>query len=140
MYNTTLLVNSSLSFYLISSQREFSNRKKQWCQGKLSYVNKSLCKNIFLVSSRLRTSPFVRAPPQLTLFTSPTTPSTPRHTRGRQFPTLYIWQSPEKFTGKSKTRINVYVYICIALNLRGQWTARYLEKCSSLSISYTHSL
>ena len=29
-----------------------------------------------------------RAPPQLTLFTSPTTLSTPRHMRGRQFPTL----------------------------------------------------
>ena len=32
--------------------------------------------------------PLVRAPPQLTLFTSSTTPSTPRHMRGRQFPTL----------------------------------------------------
>ena len=33
-------------------------------------------------------SPLVRAPPQLTFFTSPTTPSTPRHMRGRQFPML----------------------------------------------------
>ena len=33
-------------------------------------------------------SPLVFAPPQLTLFTSPTTPSTPRHMRSRQFPTL----------------------------------------------------
>ena len=33
-------------------------------------------------------SPLVCAPPQLTLFTSPTTPSTPRHMRNRQFPTL----------------------------------------------------
>ena len=33
-------------------------------------------------------SPLVCAPSQLTFFTSPTTPSTPRHIHGRQFPTL----------------------------------------------------
>ena len=76
-----------------------------------SDVKKSLCKNIFLVSSCLCTSSLVRAPPQLTLFTSPTTPSMPRHVRGRQFPTLEIWKSPNKFIGKHKTQINVYVYI-----------------------------
>ena len=57
----------------------------------------------------------VRAPPQLTRFTSPTTPSTPRHMRGRQFPTLEIWQSPGKFTGKRITQI--YVYVCIYMRL-----------------------
>ena len=36
------------------------------------------------------TSPLVRAPPQMTLFTSPTTPSTPWHVRGIQFRTLEI--------------------------------------------------
>ena len=86
----------------------------------VSDVNKSLCKNIFLVGLRLCTSPLVCAPPQLTLFTSPTTPSMPRHVRGRQFTMLAIWQSPEKFTGKRKTQINVYVYIYIAHHLRGQ--------------------
>ena len=35
--------------------------------------NRSLCKNIFLVSSYSRPLPLVRAPPQLTLFPSPTT-------------------------------------------------------------------
>ena len=50
----------------------------------LSDVNKSLYNN---VSLRLCASPLVRAPPQLTLFTSPTTPSTPWHMWGRQFPT-----------------------------------------------------
>ena len=69
----------------------------------LSDVNKSLRKNIFLVSSQLCTSPLVRVPPQLTLFPSPTTPSTPRHMRGRKFPMLEIWQSPDKFTEKRKT-------------------------------------
>ena len=39
----------------------------------LSDVNKSLCRNIFLLRSQLCTSPLVRLPPQLTLFTSPTT-------------------------------------------------------------------
>ena len=85
--------------------------KNSGVREEVSDANKSLCKNIFLVSSRLFTSPLVRAPPQLTLFTSPTTPSPPRHVRGRQFPTLEIFQSPDKFTGKRKTQINIYVYI-----------------------------
>ena len=54
--------------------------------------NKSLWKNILLVISHSCNSPLVCAPPQLPLFTSPNTPSTPRHVRGRQFPTLEIWQ------------------------------------------------
>ena len=87
---------------------------------KVSDVNKSLCKNIFLVSLRLCTSPLVRAPPQLTLFTSPTTPSPPRHVRGIQFQTLEILQSPDKFTGKHRTKINIHVYIYFAHHLRGQ--------------------
>ena len=86
-----------------------------------SDFNKSLCKNIFLVSSRLCTSPLVCASPQLKFFTSPTTPSTPRHVRSRKFPTLDIWKSPDKFTEKRKTQINVYIYIYIAHHLRGQW-------------------
>ena len=66
--------------------------------------------------------------PDWHFFTSPTTPSTPRHMRGRKFPKLYIWQSPDKFTGKSKTRINVYVYIYIAHHLRGQWNSSISRK------------
>ena len=100
----------SLSFYVISSQHEFYNRKNNGVREEVSDVNKSLCKNIFFVSSRLCTSPLVRAPPQLTLFTSPTTPSTPRHMRSREFSTLEIWQSPNKFTRKRKTQIYRYVY------------------------------
>ena len=37
MYNTILLVDISPYFYLISFQREFSNRKKQWCQGRTQW-------------------------------------------------------------------------------------------------------
>ena len=85
--------------------------KKSCVREEVSDVNNSLCKNIFLVSSRLCTSPLVHAPPQLTLFTSPTTPSTPRHVCGIQFQTLEILQSPNKFAGKCKTQINIYVYI-----------------------------
>ena len=92
-------------FISIISQREFSNRKNSGVREEVSDINKSLCKNLLFVSSRLCTSPLVRAPPQLTLFTSPTTPSTP------QFSTLEIWQSPDKFTGKRRTQIYVYVYI-----------------------------
>ena len=67
---------------------------KQSCvREELSDVNKSLRKNICLVSLRLCTSPLVCAPPQLTLFSSPTTPlQQPWHVHGRQFPTLDIWQ------------------------------------------------
>ena len=101
---------------------------EQWWQGRSQWCQKSLCKNILLVSLRLCTSAFVRAPPQLTLFTSPTTPSTPRNIRGRKFPTLEIWQSPDKFTGKSKTRICVYVYIYIAHHLWGQWNSSISRK------------
>ena len=91
-------------------------------------VNKSLCKNILLVSSHLCTSPLVRAPPQLTLFTSPIIPSTPGHMRSRKFTTLEIWQSPNNFTGNHKTQINIYVYIYIAHHLRGQWHSSIYQK------------
>ena len=50
--------------------------KNSGVREELSDVNKSLCKNIFLVSLRLCTSPLVCATPQLTLFNSPTNPST----------------------------------------------------------------
>ena len=102
--------------------------KNSGLREEVSDISKSLCKNIFLVSLRLCTSTLVYAPPQLTLFTSPTTPSTPRHVRGRQFPKLEIWQSPEKFTGKRKTQINVYVYIYISHHLRGQWNISISQK------------
>ena len=49
MYNTIWLVNRSLSFYLISWQHEFSNRKKSGFREGVSDVNKSMCKNILLV-------------------------------------------------------------------------------------------
>ena len=111
----------SLSFYVISSQRKFSNRKNSGVREEVSDVNKSLCKNILFVSLRFCTSPLVHAPPQLTLFTSPTTPSTPWHMRGRQFSTLEIWQSPDKFTGKRITQICVYVYIYMSSLF---WSAR----------------
>ena len=110
----------TLSFYVISSHREFFNRKNSGVREEVSDVNKSLCKNILFVSLRLCTSPLVHAPPQLTLFTSPTTPSTPQHMCGRQFSTLEIWQSPDKFTGKCRTQIYVYVYIYMR-SFRSEW-------------------
>ena len=94
--------------------------KNSAVRGEVSDVNKSLCKNILLVSLRLCTSPLVHASPQLTFFTSSTTPSTPQHVRGIQFQTLEIFQSPDKFTGKRKTQINIYVYIYFAHHLQGK--------------------
>ena len=72
---------------------------------KVSDVNRSLCKNILFVSLRLCTSPLVRAPPQLTHFTSPTTPSTPWHMRGRQFSTLET-SSQESIKHKLRLRLH----------------------------------
>ena len=86
---------------------------KKIVRGEDSDVKKSLCKNIFLVSSRLCTSPLVCAHPQLTLFNSPTTPSTPWHVGCRNFPTLEIWQSLDKFTGKHRTQNQ---YLCLHLH------------------------
>ena len=48
--------------------------KNSGVREELTDVKKSLCNN---ASLRLCASPLVRAPPQLTLFTLPTTPSTP---------------------------------------------------------------
>ena len=102
--------------------------KNSGVREEVSDVKKSLCKNIFLMSLQFCTSPLVRVPPQLKLLTSPTTPSTPRHVCGRKFLTLDIWQSPDKFTGKSKTQINVYIYIYISCHLRGQWQSSISRK------------
>ena len=105
-------------FMLLVRNASFLIVKNIGVREEVSDVNKSLCKNIFFVSLRLCTSLLVRAHPQLTLFTSPTTPSMPRHMRGIQFRTLEILQSPDKFTGKRKTQINIYVYIYFAHHLR----------------------
>ena len=61
--------------------------------------NKSLCKNIFLLILHLCTSPLGTEPPQLTLFSSPTTCMLDNFQRlifGNS-------QSPNKFTGNPKT-------------------------------------
>ena len=64
--------------------------------------NKALCKSIFLVS--LHSGPL---PPQLTLFPLPTTCTVDdfQHLRFGNS------QSPNKFTGKPKTQIKIYIYI-----------------------------
>ena len=119
-----------IAFYVFISlvrNASFLIVKNSGVREEVSDVKESLCKNIFLVSLCLCNSPLVRVPPQLTLFTSPTTPSTPRHVHGRQFPTLDIWQSPNKFTGKRKTQINVYVTLRTIYEVNG--TSRYLERC-----------
>ena len=71
--------NWLISLYLFTTvprNARFSIVKHSCVREELSDVNKSLCKNIFLVSLRLCTSPLVCAPPQLTLPPSPTTPLT----------------------------------------------------------------
>ena len=120
MYTNILLVNSSLSFYVISLQCEFYNRKKQWCQGRSRLCQQITVQEHTFGEFALVHLTFVCAPPQLTLFTSPITPSTPWHVRGIQFRTLEILQSPNKFTGKCKTQINIYVYIYFAHHLQGK--------------------
>ena len=99
-----------IGLYLVMSlvrNATFLIVKNSSVREEVSDVDKSLCKNILLVSSRLCTSSLVRAPPQLKLFTSPTTPSTPRHVRGIQFQKLEVLKSPDKSTGKRKTHIDI---------------------------------
>ena len=106
-------------FTLLPRNESFLIIKSSGVREELSDVNKPLCKNIFLVSLRLCTSPLVRAPPQLTLFTSATTTSTSpacaRHVRGRQFPTLEIhgdfapWKS--MFLGRAVPETCLYTIL-----------------------------
>ena len=69
--------------------------------------NKSLWKKIFLVSLHSCTSPLVCEPSQLPLLTSPTTCEVDYFQRlifGNS-------KSPDKFTGKPKTKINIFIHI-----------------------------
>ena len=84
----------------------------QWMDG---WIDQMIYESIYRWTFQRHPSPHVLVPPQLTLFTSPTAPSTPRHIRGRKFSTLEIWQSPDKFTGKRTSHIYVYVYILPSL-------------------------
>ena len=73
---------------------------------------KSLWENIFLVSLHSCTSPLVRAPHQLPLSSPPTTCVVDDSQRLR----FGNSQSPEKFTGKPRTQINIYI-----THLQVQW-------------------
>ena len=80
MYITIWLVNISPYFYTINLQRDFSNRKTQLCQGRTQWwfffqtqLQQVTVQEHFLVSFHSRPSTLVRAPPQMTLFPSPTT-------------------------------------------------------------------
>ena len=75
--------------------------------------NKSPCKNIFLVSYHVCTSPLVRAPPQLTRFPSPT----PCAVEGVQRLRFGNIQSTNKFTGKPKTK-NQHLHLNCAPSVR----------------------
>ena len=106
VYNPIWLVNSSLSFYLISLQRDFLILKKV-VSGKNSFIfrfflrhncNKSLCKNIFLMSSHSCASTFARATTQYTDLPSPTTCMVEDFRRLR----FVNIQSHKKFTGKPR--------------------------------------
>ena len=104
MYNKILSVNSTLTFYLVSSQREFLTIKTVVSGNNLVIFhfffrhncNKSLWQNIFLVISHLCASPLVRAPPQLPLSPSSTTCAVDNF----QLLIFGNSQSPDKFTGK----------------------------------------
>ena len=81
------------------------------------HCKKSLWKNIFLVSLHSCTSPLVHAPPQLTLFPSTTTCAV----EDSQHLRFGNSQSPDKFTGKPKTKIIIYKLHCApSTHLRGQ--------------------
>ena len=92
-------------FTLLSRNASFLIVKYSCVREELSDVNKSLCNNIFLVSSRLCTSTLVCAPPQLKIPPSLTTPFNGTGMWSvENFQRLIFGnsQSPDKFTGKPK--------------------------------------
>ena len=112
--------------------------KNSGVREKLSDVNKSLCKNILLVSSPLCTPPLVSC-------TSPTDtlPFTYQPFNGPSMCAVDNFQrlifsnsrSPDKFTGKRKTKIIFYVYIYILHHLRNQWHSLITQKVFTYHIS-----
>ena len=118
------LVNSSLFFYPITLQREFSNRKTQLCQGRTQWcqqitVQEYLFGGFVLVHLTFGscTSPTEKFPFAYFSFSGPgiyVVDNIQRLIFGNS-------QSPEKFTGEGKTQIKIYVYICILHHLQGQW-------------------
>ena len=79
MYNTILLVNITLYFISLVQNSSFSIIKNSCVREELIDLpfffrhncNKSMWKNIFLVSLNSKTSPLVHSPPQLKLFPLP---------------------------------------------------------------------
>ena len=108
MYNTIWLVNISLSFYLISSQNKFSNRKKKWC-----HVRNQWCQQI--TAQEHLVGEFALAHLTFGLCTPPTdtSPFTYHPFNGPGMCVLDNFQllrfgnnwSPDKFTGNRKTKI-----------------------------------
>ena len=105
MYITIWLVKSSLSFYPITSQREFSNRKTQLCQGRTQW-----CKQITVQEHIFGEFALVHL--AFGLCTSPTD-TFPFIYHPLNGPSMYVVdsfqrlrfdnsQSPDKFTGKPK--------------------------------------
>ena len=135
MYITIWLVNSSLYFYLITSQREFPNRITQLCQRRTQWCQQITVQEHHFSEFALVHLWFLHLPNW----------DFPLHLPPLQWPGIcavdnlrclmfFNSQSPEnftgkpkivsfpdKFTGKRKTQINVYIYIYIAHHLQGQW-------------------
>ena len=133
MCNTIILVNSALSFYHIIPQHNFFNNKKQWCQGRTqlsSVFSQTQLQKITGEEQIFGELAFVH----LTFgsCTSPTAtfPFT-YHLRVDNFKRLIFGKSqpPDKFTGKPKTQINIYIYIAHHLPIyEVNGTARYLPR------------
>ena len=87
--------------------------------------NKSLWKNIFLVSLHSCTSPLVCAPTQLPLSPSPTTCAV-EYSQHLIFGNI---QPPGKFTGNTITQMNIYIYITSHLPIyEVNGTSQYLPR------------
>ena len=118
----SLVCNASFLIVKNSSVRE-----------ELNDVNKSLCKKIVLVSSCLCTSPLVRAPPQLTIFPQPTTPSTaPACAQLIIFNAwdLAIVGHPKSSRESVKRKLLVTFTFTFRTIYEVNGTAGYLERCS----------
>ena len=144
MYIIIWLVNSSLSFYLITFQREFYNRKKQLCQARTHQFQQiTVQENLFgdfaivhlnfdLCTSPTDTFPFTYQPHNV-----------PRMCKVVNFQRLRFdnSQSPDKYTGKPKIvslpknskegvkkRTFMFTFILRTIQ-KVNVTAQYIERC-----------
>ena len=125
-----------MSLYLFISlvrNASFLFVKNSGVREELSDVNKLLCNNILFVSLRLCTLPLVHAHPQLTLYTSPTTPSTApscaRSTISNTWDLAIVGHPTSSQESVKHKSLFTFTFILCTI-YKVNVVAQYLERCS----------